>query len=241
MKAMILAAGLGTRLQPLTNNKPKALIEIGGKPVLRIAIERLKKHGFNQIVINVHHFADMVADFLNRNANFNIDIQISDEREQLLETGGGLKKAAEFLQGNEPFLLYNADILTNLDLSAFYNYHIRQNKLATLSVQKRESGRVLLFNREKLLCGWKNKNTGEVKISRDIENSTEYAFNGIHVISPDIFPLMKESGAFSIIETYLRLAKTKEIMFYNDSDALFYDMGSVEKLKIAEENYKLLS
>ena len=158
MKAMIFAAGLGTRLKPLTDSTPKALLPINGKPMLEHVILKLKDAGFHQIAINVHHLGDQIINFLAANNNFGIQIHISDERDYLLDTGGGIKHAAAFLQGNEPFLIHNVDILSDIDLRALYNHHIETNPLATLLVSKRNTSRYLLFNKENKLCGWRNRN-----------------------------------------------------------------------------------
>ena len=153
MKAMIFAAGLGTRLKPLTDNTPKALIPINGKPMLEHVILKLKDAGFHQIAINIHRLGDQIIDFLAANNNFGVQIYLSDERDYLLDTGGGIKHAAAFLQGNEPFLIHNVDIMSNIDLRALYNHHLEMNPLATLLVSKRNTSRYLLFNKENKLCG----------------------------------------------------------------------------------------
>ena len=156
MKAMIFAAGMGTRLKPMTDNTPKALIPINGRPMLEHVILKLKDAGFHQIVINVHHLGDQIIDFLAANNNFGVQIHISDERDYLLDTGGGIKKAAKFLQGNEPFLVHNVDIMSNVDMKKLYDCHLETNLVATLLVSKRNTSRYLLFNKESRLCGWRN-------------------------------------------------------------------------------------
>ncbi len=235
MKAMIFAAGLGTRLKDETSLKPKALVEVGGKPLLFHAIEKLKKSGITEIVINVHHFADQVIQSVN-STDFGVKIHISDERDLLLDTGGGLKKAACFLAGNEPVLIYNVDILSNIDLNLVKKQHLETGALATLTVRKRETQRYLKFN-DKQLAGWINKKTGETKISLPevFENSEEMAFSGIHIVQPEIFKIMPENERFSIIDLYLELAKTRKIMaFYDDSD-LWIDVGKPEELEAARK------
>ena len=163
MKAMIFAAGMGTRLKPLTDTMPKALVPINGKPMLEHIILKLKNSGFTQIVINIHHLGQQIIDFLAENNNFGIDIIISDERDYLMDTGGGIKKAKSFFTGKEPFLIHNVDIISNVDLKKLYEKHLETNPLATLLVSKRETSRYLLFNKENKLCGWRNLETGEVK------------------------------------------------------------------------------
>ena len=197
MKAMIFAAGMGTRLKPMTDNTPKALIPINGRPMLEHVILKLKDAGFHQIVINVHHLGDQIIDFLATNNNFGVQIHISDERDYLLDTGGGIKKAAKFLQGNEPFLVHNVDIMSNVDLKKLYDCHLETNPVATLLVSKRNTSRYLLFNKESRLCGWRNHETGEVKSyypDFDPKQYNEYAFSGIHVISPKIFDKDEANG-----------------------------------------------
>lgn len=238
MKAMIFAAGLGTRLKEETSLKPKALVEVGGKTLLFHAIEKLKKSGITEIVVNVHHFADQVIQYVN-SSDFGIRIHISDERDLLLDTGGGLKKAAPFFEGTEPILIYNVDILSNIDLSLVNKQHLETGALATLTVRKRETQRYLKFS-NKQLTGWINKKTGETKISLPevFENSEEMAFSGIHMVQPEIIKMMPETESFSIIDLYLELAKTQKIMaFYDDSD-LWIDVGKPEELELARKIYK---
>lgn len=233
---MILAAGLGTRLRPLTNDRPKALVELKGRPLLEWTIERLINHGFNDLIINVHHFADQIIDFLANKNNFGIRIQISDERAEVLETGGGLKNAQD-LFGNKPFLLCNADVVTNLDLNAFYEAHCASGALATLATRWRSTSRYLIFDEQQRLCGWQNIKTGEVRMSRPTTGSLQLrAFSGIHMISPDIFDLMTKQGKFSIIDTYLRLAKDHDIRSYPHDEDVWIDVGRPESLKEAEQH-----
>ena len=208
MKAMILAAGLGTRLKPLTNNKPKALVEIKGKTLLEIAITKLKKEGFTDIIINVHHFANQIINFLKQNNNFNINISISDETNMLLDTGGGIYNAKWFFENEKAFLIYNADIISDINLKNLYDTHIQTDAIATLVVKNRETSRQLLFDAENNLCKWKNIITGEEKVARNTKGKlTPFAFSGIHVLSTKIFDLIEERAKFSIIDVYLRLAK----------------------------------
>lgn len=231
MKALIFAAGLGTRLRPLTNDRPKALVEINGKTLLQIAIEKLTHFGFRDIMVNVHHFADLMLETIEQHDGFGANITISDERNELLETGGGLKKAAWFFEDNQPFLVHNVDVVHDLDLKHLYDYHLNNNALATLAIRKRSTSRYLLFNNNNELRGWQNIKTGEVKIARRTEGQLwSFGFSGIHVISPEIFPLLTESGKFSIINPYLRLAKTRLIQGYNHSDSTWIDVGKHESL-----------
>lgn len=208
---MIFAAGLGTRLKPYTNTKPKALVELAGKTLLERAIQKLVKLGVDRIVINVHHFADLIEDFLKENNNFGVDIRISDERDHLLDTGGGLKKAIDLFIPDAPVLIYNVDILSSIDLNELIQQHESSKALVSMVMRKRESSRYLYFNKEKQLTGWKNCKTGEVKKARvDMEESKPLAFSGIHLVNPKLFDLIEEDGKFSIIDLYLRLAKTEK-------------------------------
>lgn len=239
MKAMIFAAGLGARLKPLTDNTPKALIPIAGKPMLEHVILKLKAAGFDQVVINIHHLGQQILDFLTANGNFGIQIYISDEQDYLLDTGGGIKKAARFLQGNEPFLIHNVDILSNVDLQKLYTSHLETNSLATLLVSKRNTSRYLLFNKENQLCGWRNHETGEVKSYYPYfnpEQYNEYAFGGIHVISPEIFNWMEEwTGKFSIINFYLSICARTAIQAYPAENLRLLDIGKPDTLAKADE------
>jgi len=240
MRAMILAAGLGTRLQPLTENLPKALVKIRDKTLLEIAINNLVKYGFNKIIINVHHFAEQVIDFIDQNI-FDADITISDERDKLLDTGGGLKKASRFFNDGKPFLLYNVDIISNLNLKTLYQANIKSNSIATLIVRERESSRYLLFNSENILCGWKNTKTGELISTCNIKLLDEFAFSGIHIIDPKIFSLMPDDDVFSMIDLYLDIMGDNKIIAHIDNDSFWLDVGKTESLKIAEENFSLIN
>ncbi len=234
MKAMILAAGLGTRLRPLTNYQPKAMVEVNGMPLIEIVIRRLKYFGFNDIIINVHHFAGQILDFLEKKNNFGIKITISDERDQILETGGGLKKAATFFD-EKPFLLCNTDIISDVDLRKMYDTHLKSNALATLVVRKRETSRYFIFNESNILHGWMNVKTGEVKLPRSAVGVFKLlAFSGIHVIDPKIFYLMdQKEGFFSIIGIYLESIKDHQIIGFQHDDGLWLDVGKRENLNEA--------
>lgn len=236
MKAMLFAAGLGTRLQNETANIPKALVEIGGKTLLQKAIEKLKTEGVEEIVVNVHHFADLVINFI-ENRDWGIPIYISNESEKLLETGGGLKKAAPFFADNSPILIYNVDILSSLDLQLLKEEHLKSEALATLAVRQRETQRYFKFDSNKNLVGWLNKKTGETKISRpeNFEDATQMAFSGIHIIQPELLKLMPAEDRFSIVKVYLELAKTHEIKGYFDTSDLWIDVGKPEQLAEARK------
>jgi NDP-sugar pyrophosphorylase family protein len=235
MKAMIFAAGLGTRLKPHTDNKPKALVEVKNTPLLEIAISRLKNSGFNEIIINVHHFADMIIDFLKRKNNFNIRIEISDERDLLLDTGGGLKKASWFFDDGKSFLIHNVDVLSNIDLNKLYQLHINSDSIVTLAVRNRITQRYLLFDKENILCGWKNAKTGEIKITHQSKSQLyPMANSGIQIINPQIFSLMPKEKVFSIIKLYLKLAIDHKITAFNHDDSYWLDLGKKENLAEAE-------
>ena len=242
MKALIFAAGLGTRLKPLTETMPKALVPVGGIPLLEHAILKLKKVGVTEIIINVHHFADQIIDFIHSKNAFDIRIAFSDERDLLLDTGGGLKKAAWFLEDNQPFFVYNVDILSNVDLKQMYSYHLQFDSLSTLFVSERKTSRYLLFDNDNKLRGWHNTQTGEIKPQGTIINSEEYnplAFNGIHVISPEIFTLMNDwQGGFSIIDFYLSIAGKSNIQPFQEKDTQIIDVGKIMSLQEAENFYK---
>ena len=239
MKAMIFAAGIGSRLKPLTDNMPKALIPVNGKPMLEHVILKLKAFGFDQIVINIHHLGEQIIDFLKANNNFGIQIFISDEKDYLLDTGGGLKKAQQFLQRDEPFLIHNADIISDIDLKKLYDSHLENNPLATLLVSQRETSRYLLFDKSNKLCGWRNRETGEIKSFYpyfDPSHYQEYAFGGIHVLSPQIFDWLQEwTGRFSIINFYLSVCAKTNIRAYVAEDLHLLDIGKPETLAQAEE------
>ena len=237
---MIFAAGLGTRLRPLTDHTPKALIPVGGVPMLQRVILRLKEAGFDDITVNIHHLGQQIADFLHAHDNFGIAIHISDERGELLDTGGGIKKARPFLDGNEPFLAYNADILCNIDAALLYRHHLQSKAEATLLVSQRATSRYLLLDETNRLRGWVNKSTGEVRpqgVQYPAENLQEYAFGGIHVISPSLFQYMEGEawqGKFSIIPFYLSVCHRCRIQGYPVSGLRWLDIGKPETLAEAE-------
>ncbi len=241
MKAMILAAGLGTRLRPLTDDRPKALVAVAGRTLLEIAILRLRAFGVTEAIVNTHHCAGMIAGYLNARSNFGIRIELSHE-EELLDTGGGLKKAAHFFiedgrNSREPFILHNVDAISTIDLARMVRFHQEQNALATLAVQERETSRCLLFDEEGALCGRRAGRDGKVEFARPAAALQALAFSGIHVVSPGIFAKMKEEGAFSIISAYLNLsARGEKIAAYRADDCYWRDLGRPESLLQAEQD-----
>ncbi len=234
MKAMILAAGLGTRLKPWTDKHPKALAIVNGKSLLQRNIEYLQQFNIYDVVINVHHFAPQITDAIKKNKGWGSHILVSDETSEVLETGGGLKKAASYFSGSpHPFLLMNVDILTNLNIHQLLQAHLTKKALATLAVSNRQSSRYLLFNTENLLCGWYNQKTGEKK---GVEGNKK-AFSGIHIISPGLLPLITETGKFSILDVYLRICHEQPILGYDHSGDLLQDAGSPESILAAEKKF----
>ncbi len=231
---MILAAGLGTRLKPFTENHPKALFPVNKKSLLQRNIEYLKTYGVTDIIVNVHHFADQIINTLKENNGWGTKITISDETNEVLETGGGLKKAAHFFgDTNEPFILMNADILTDLNMEAMLQYQNSTNALATLAITDRSTSRYLLFNESNTLCGWLNDKTGEQK---GLAGSKK-AFSGIHILSPKIFSLITEVGKFSMIDLYIRLSQTETIKGFDHSNGILVDVGKPENVPFAEQNF----
>ena len=245
MKAIIFAAGIGSRLKPITDTMPKALVPVGGVPMLQRTLLRLKEAGFTDVTINIHHFGQQIIDFLQQNDNFGLDIHISDERDELLDTGGGILKARPFLEGDEPFLVHNVDILSNIDLRQVYDGHVQSGADATLLVSDRTTTRKLLFDKEMRMQGWLNHSTGEV-LPEDFvwmpEQHRELAFEGIHVISPTLFKYMGEGtqwqGKFSIIPFYLSVCKQLHLRGYELKDITWFDIGKPETLQKANEYYR---
>ncbi len=236
MKAMILAAGLGTRLRPLTDERPKALVEAGGRTLLEITLSRLREFGVREVIINVHHFADMVIDYLRGNHNFGMRIEVSRE-EILLDTGGGLKKAAWFFREDSrhsetPFILHNVDVISTIDLARMLQFHTENQALATLAVQERKTSRYLLFDQQLELCGRRRGQDGEAELVRSSPQATALAFSGIHVISPRLLSMMAEDGVFSIIDSYLNLAaRGEKILAFRVDEYQWRDVGRLEDLK----------
>jgi NDP-sugar pyrophosphorylase family protein len=233
---MVLAAGLGTRLRPLTDDRPKALVEVGGRTMLEITLERLRAIGVRDVIVNVHHYADSVIEYLRAHANFGMNLEISRE-EQLLDTGGGLKKAAWFfLQdgSDEPFLLHNVDVISTIDFGAMASFHRESGALATLAVQNRETSRYLLFDQEGRLCGRRAGHAGAAEFVRACEDPAALAFSGIHVISPRLLTMMDEGDVFSIIATYLRLAAGGEkIAGFRADGYRWRDLGKPDNVREA--------
>ncbi len=238
MRAMILAAGLGTRLRPLTNDRPKALVEINGRTLLEIALTRLRAFGIRDVIINVHHFADMVIDYLQAKHSFGMRLEISRE-DVLLDTGGGLKKAAHFFLEDkleEPFLLHNVDVISSIDLRRMVQFHLENRDLATLAVQERETSRYLLFDNQLQLCGRRSIGDPEDEVVRPAPELRALAFCGIHVLSREIFAQLTEEGVFSIIPAYLRLAgQAEKIVGFRADEYSWRDLGKLDSMRQASE------
>jgi NDP-sugar pyrophosphorylase family protein len=206
MKAMVLAAGLGTRLRPLTDSRPKALVEVGGRSLLEITLVRLRDFGIRDVIVNVHHFADMVVDYLRAHANFGMHIEVSRE-DLLLDTGGGLKKASWFFlqdSAGEPFLLHNVDVISTIDFAEMLQSHQESRALATLAIQDRKTSRYLLFDEKQRLCGRYFANEDRTELARPAAHPSRFAFAGVHVISPRLLTMLREDGVFSIVASYPR-------------------------------------
>jgi len=241
MKAMVLAAGLGTRLRPLTNDRPKALVELNGRTLLEITLARLRDFGVHEVIVNVHHFADKMINYLHAKKLFGMRIEISVE-DVLLDTGGGLKKAAWFFledgaNQDEPFLLHNVDVISTIDFAKMVQAHKDADSLATLATQKRDSSRQFLFDKHLQLCGRRAGADKEPEIVRNSPHLDPLSFSGIHVISPRLIPMLTEDRIFSIIEPYLRLARSGEIIRAFHADSYYWrDLGRVEDLQQAERD-----
>jgi NDP-sugar pyrophosphorylase family protein len=240
---MVLAAGLGTRLQPLTNDRPKALVEVAGRTLLELTLTRLKSCGIQDVIINAHHFAEMIASYLTARHNFDMHIEISRE-DILLDTGGGLKKAARFFTGSEtdidqPFLVHNVDVLSNIDFDAMLRQHRETAALATLAVQDRPTSRYLLFDEFGQLCGRRTGNDGPIESVRRSRVTQTRAFSGLHILSPRIFDLIHEDGVFSIIPVYLRLAAADQrIRAFNADEYYWRDLGRTEHIAAAANDIR---
>lgn len=230
---MILAAGLGTRLRPLTDTVPKALVDIGGTPLLETVFKRLAAAGVTEVIINTHHLADQLTDFLRNKARPGLKVEISRESFFPLETGGGLKKAAWFFKDGGPFFLYNCDVYTDMDLTAMFAAHLKSGALATLAVKERRSARQLLFDPDLNLRGRVNADKDMTQwAGKPLKSPLKLAFSGVHVLSPEIFPLMTESGVFSITDVYLRLATAgSKIKGFRMDGYYWQDIGSMENLE----------
>ncbi len=242
MKAMILAAGLGTRLRPLTDDRPKALVEINGRTLLEITLSRLRAFGVREVIINVHHFADMIVEYLKANHNFGMHIEVSRE-DELLDTGGGLKKAAHFFvedssRSEQPFVVHNVDVLSTIDLGRMVRIHTDNNAVATLAVQNRKTSRYLLFDDQFRLCGRRSGHDAAAPVGVD-DKTRALAFCGIHIISPRLLAMMSENGSFSIIISYLRMAAQGERILAFQADEYYWrDLGKPENLLQAAEDSK---
>ena len=243
MKAMILAAGFGTRLRPLTDDRPKALVEVAGRTMLEITLTRLRDFGIQEVIVNVHHFAEMIDDYLKAKNNFGMRIEVSRE-DTLLDTGGGLKKAAWFFWEDSnlidrPIVLHNVDVISTIDLRRMVQFHTEHQALATLAVQDRATSRYLLFDEQLQLCGRRAGRDGNPELVRASQRTEALAFSGIHLISPRLLEMMIEEGAFSIISTYLRLAAQGEkILAFRADEYYWRDMGKPENVAQAAKDLK---
>jgi NDP-sugar pyrophosphorylase family protein len=241
MKAMVLAAGLGTRLRPLTGDRPKALVTVGGRTMLEIVLARLRAAGVTEVIVNAHHFAEQIEHFVKGREDFGLRVEISREAE-LLDTGGGIKKAAWFFlddgaDRDAPFIVHNVDVISTIDLARMIRFHGESGALATLAVAERDSSRQLIFDSDGILCGRRAGRDAEPEIVRPALDLQQFAFSGIHVISPRIFSLMPESGAFSIIDAYLRLAAAGEkIAAFRANQFYWRDLGKPESIAAVERD-----
>ena len=238
-KAILFAAGLGSRLHPLTDDKPKALVKVNGVTLLEQAINKLVNFGVTDLIINIHHFGDKVLKFLEQKKFNNVNISISDERSLLLDTGGALKKASWFFDDNQPFWAYNVDIISDINLNEMLATHRKDDAIATLAIRTRESSRYLLWDQQRKLKGWKNTRTGEeICYAQKDESLHEQAFSGIHIIRPEIFQYLPDEEVFSIINTYLDLAPKHIISGFNHDNSFWFDTGTPQKLHEAEQYLK---
>ncbi len=235
IKAMIFSAGLGTRFKPWTDIHPKALAIVNGKSLLQRNIEYLKQYGITDVVVNVHHFPEQIIEAIKINKGWGSNVVISDESDEVLETGGGLMNARYLLESDKPFISLNVDILTNLDLNKLMSFHQQHKPLVTFGVTNRKSSRVLLFDNDNRLCGWKNLQTGQEKISIDKPHLVEKAYSCVVIYQPEIFSLIKQTGKFSIIDTYLDLAAEHVILGYDHSGDNLVDVGKPESVAVAEK------
>jgi NDP-sugar pyrophosphorylase family protein len=241
MKAMVLAAGLGTRLRPLTDDRPKALVTVAGRTMLEITLARLRAAGVTEVIVNAHHFAEQIEQFLKGREDFGMRIEVSREAE-LLDTGGGIKHAAWFFledgpDHDAPFIVHNVDVISTIDLARMVRTHVESSALATLAVAARDSSRQLIFDQDGLLCGRRAGRDAEPQIVRPAQQTQQVAFSGIHVISPHIFALLNETGAFSIIDVYLRLAADGEkIAAFRADEYYWRDLGKPESIAAAESD-----
>lgn len=231
---MLFAAGLGTRLHPLTVSKPKALVEVAGQTLLDRNLNLLALHGIHQVIVNVHHFPEQIIEHLRNSKNPQLEWVVSDESDVLLDTGGGLKKARPFFDDFQPFLVMNADIVTNINIKAMVDKHVESGAIATLAVRQRESSRAFLFNKKNQLCGWQDTKKEKIRMSRMENNLQPLAFSGIQVLSPSIFSHFPDIPIFSLVDLYLEAAKKENIIAYSHDSDFWFDAGSVEKVKEIE-------
>lgn len=237
MKGMIFAAGLGTRFKPWTDKHPKALAPVHGKSLLQRNIEYLQQYGITEVVVNVHHFADQIIAAIEKNKGWGSNIIISDETDMVLETGGGLLKARNLLEGDRPFVTINVDILTDLNLQNLLDYHYTHKPLISFAVTNRVTSRYFLFDEDNRLCGWRNTKTGEERISISKPNLSEKAYSCVVVFEPSVFSLIKQHGKFSLVDTYLDLAREHVILGYDHSGDRLVDVGKPDSLHLAEQTF----
>ncbi|MBT3423911.1 MAG: NTP transferase domain-containing protein [Bacteroidetes bacterium] len=235
MKGMILAAGEGRRLRPLTNNKPKALVEIKGVSLLEILIKKFIQFEITDIVINTCYLANQIEEFLTKHKNFGINIQLSKE-DVLLDTGGGIKQAGKLLGQEEDILVHNVDIISNIDFNKLSKFHQASNGIASLAVSHRQGSRYFLFNEQKHLCGWTNVSTKEEKISKSDGIQHKIAFSGIQIISPKLFQYMPSEKVFSLVDLYLHVCKYEKIMAYEHNASDWYDVGKIQDIEFIKQN-----
>lgn len=238
--ALLFAAGLGTRLKPFTNEHPKALAQVNGKTLLQHNIQYLQSFGINKVVVNVHHFANQIIDIVKENNGWGSDVLISDETAEVLETGGGLVKAIPLFGDAENIVIMNVDILTNLNIQQIFQQHINTNALATLAVTNRTTSRYFVFDKENKLCGWMNTKTNELKGIEHFDETQhiKLAFSGIHILNKKIFSSIKQQGKFSMVDVYLDVMKTNDIIAFNHSQDKFIDVGKPESIAIAEAMFQ---
>ncbi|MBC8144132.1 MAG: nucleotidyltransferase family protein [bacterium] len=240
MDAMILAAGLGTRLRPITQSLPKALVEVGGVPMLKLVAQRLIAAGATRLIVNVHHHPQQIIDYIASNAGFGVETHVSDESGELLDTGGALLQARPLFTRDAPFILHNVDVVTDIDLGAMYRAHVASNALATLAVMRREASRYLMFDDDGTLCGFGNAATGLHREARTPVGQAEHlGFSGVHILDPQVFDLMMETGAFSIITMYMRLAANHRIAAYRVDESRWIDIGKPEQLEQARNEHRI--
>jgi NDP-sugar pyrophosphorylase family protein len=239
MKVFILAAGLGSRLGDLSKNRPKALVQLNGQALLGRLINYLKGQGFDHFLVNIHHHGQMVIDYLEEHQHFGVEIKISDERSELLDTGGAILKAREFFKGNDPVLIHNVDIISEVNLKEMLSYHLKNDALATLCVRKRDTDRSLIFDDKMVLKGWKNKKTNEYKwVDAPLSNYLSLAYSGIYYANPGFPDQLTLTGIFSIIDGWLSLVEPGHIKGFLDNSEKWFDLGTREKLQMAETYLK---